>query len=409
MLVCSAPHGPATVAEVTRREPACAAGSGAPGRGRGRYRHGHVRTAAGRARPHGRIGSLAFVLDGRPQPVDGQAMPRLDPYEAPARRRARTAAASGGWSRIDRPPAEGAYALRLRATLEDGRVVDGSSWPGSPWPSRSSRWRRAGPTTAVCRASRSRWRRTTRPTDLLARQLDSIRAQTHENWVCVISDDCSRPERYQRFSRRSAATSGSCSRARRAGSASTGISSARWRWSPRMPGTSRSPTRTTTGAPASSRRCSTALGEAQLVYSDARVVEPRRRADLRDVVEPSAATTTAICSRCWSPTRSPARRRCSAASCWTTRCRFRPPSSPTSTTTGSGWSRSRSAGSRTCPRRCTTTSSTARRRSGTQRANRMTSLRERLAHQRRPRERVHMWRLHYFVDIWRLRQFATVL
>ena len=35
------------------------------------------------------------------------------------------------------------------------------------------------------------------PDDLLARQLDSIRSQSHENWVCVITDDCSRPERYQ--------------------------------------------------------------------------------------------------------------------------------------------------------------------------------------------------------------------
>ena len=34
------------------------------------------------------------------------------------------------------------------------------------------------------------------PLELLARQLDSIREQTHRNWVCVISDDCSSPERF---------------------------------------------------------------------------------------------------------------------------------------------------------------------------------------------------------------------
>ena len=33
------------------------------------------------------------------------------------------------------------------------------------------------------------------PLDLFERQIASIRAQTHRNWVCVISDDCSRPER----------------------------------------------------------------------------------------------------------------------------------------------------------------------------------------------------------------------
>ena len=34
------------------------------------------------------------------------------------------------------------------------------------------------------------------PPELLRRQLESIRAQTHTNWVCVISDDCSTPDRF---------------------------------------------------------------------------------------------------------------------------------------------------------------------------------------------------------------------
>src|SRR5207248_6118581 len=42
-------------------------------------------------------------------------------------------------------------------------------------------------------------------------------------------------------------------------------------------------------------------------------------------------------------------------------------------------------------------------------ANRMTPLRERILHQRGVGERVRMWRLHYFVDVCRLLQFATVL
>jgi hypothetical protein len=42
-------------------------------------------------------------------------------------------------------------------------------------------------------------------------------------------------------------------------------------------------------------------------------------------------------------------------------------------------------------------------------ANQMTSLRDRLRHQRGARERARMWRLHYFVDVCRLLQFATVL
>jgi hypothetical protein len=43
-------------------------------------------------------------------------------------------------------------------------------------------------------------------------------------------------------------------------------------------------------------------------------------------------------------------------------------------------------------------------------ANRMTGVRDRLSSLRRgPRERVRLWRMHYFVDVCRLIQFATVL
>ena len=34
------------------------------------------------------------------------------------------------------------------------------------------------------------------PLELFRRQLESIRSQTHANWVCLISDDCSRPEQF---------------------------------------------------------------------------------------------------------------------------------------------------------------------------------------------------------------------
>jgi glycosyltransferase involved in cell wall biosynthesis len=48
-------------------------------------------------------------------------------------------------------------------------------------------------TIAVCMA-------TYRPDpDLLRAQIESIRAQTDSNWTCVISDDCSEPEHYERI------------------------------------------------------------------------------------------------------------------------------------------------------------------------------------------------------------------
>ncbi len=46
-----------------------------------------------------------------------------------------------------------------------------------------------GPRVAICMAAFNP------PPDLLHRQLDSIRAQSHGNWVCLISDDRSDPER----------------------------------------------------------------------------------------------------------------------------------------------------------------------------------------------------------------------
>src|SRR4029077_20755353 len=50
-----------------------------------------------------------------------------------------------------------------------------------------------GPRIAICMATYNP------PEGLLHRQLDSIRKQTHGNWVCLISDDSSRPEYFEKF------------------------------------------------------------------------------------------------------------------------------------------------------------------------------------------------------------------
>jgi glycosyltransferase involved in cell wall biosynthesis len=53
----------------------------------------------------------------------------------------------------------------------------------------------SGPLVAICMA-------TYEPDlKLFKRQLDSIRAQTHRNWICVISDDCSSPDRFSEMQR----------------------------------------------------------------------------------------------------------------------------------------------------------------------------------------------------------------
>ena len=52
---------------------------------------------------------------------------------------------------------------------------------------------RDGSRVAICMATYEP------PADLLRMQLDSIREQTHGNWVCVISDDCSSDESFARL------------------------------------------------------------------------------------------------------------------------------------------------------------------------------------------------------------------
>jgi glycosyltransferase involved in cell wall biosynthesis len=53
----------------------------------------------------------------------------------------------------------------------------------------------AGPRVAICIATYNP------PPELLRRQLDSIREQTHRNWVCLISDDGSEPAALKELSR----------------------------------------------------------------------------------------------------------------------------------------------------------------------------------------------------------------
>ena len=207
------------------------------------------------------------------------------------------------------------------------------------------------------------------------RQIESIRAQTHGNWVCVISDDCSAPERFaaiQRDGRRRPALRALALAAptRLLPQLRARAGAGRRRRRVRRAGR---PGRLA-GTRTSSRCCWSEIGDAQLVYSDARVVVARRRADLRDVVERSAGTTTrpAVAAgrqrgdrrRVAAPPRAAGR----------TRCRSRRPSSRISTTTGSACRRWRSARSSSSIGRCTTTSSTATRRSDTPRPTEMTSL-----------------------------------
>ena len=161
-----------------------------------------------------RIRSLAFVLDGVEQLVAAHSMPRLDyfaslhpgvdPY---ASRRLSSDPASeedplmhsyrsGFWGIVRIDPRGGESSeLLLRAGLVGGGEATAplarlqlTTLP--PRPTVAAPVPGGGPLVAICMASYEP------PIDLFRHQVESIRAQTHRNWLCVISDDCSSPESF---------------------------------------------------------------------------------------------------------------------------------------------------------------------------------------------------------------------
>jgi glycosyltransferase involved in cell wall biosynthesis len=166
-----------------------------------------------------RIRGLRFVIDGAEQPVEAHAMPRLDEFRslhpgldvydaADLRSDPRSpedpnlhAYLSGFWGTVSigpRPP--GLFELLLRARLDDGRIASAplatlrARAPSrDPLPARPRSG--SGPLVAICMATHNP------PMDLFRRQIESIRAQTHDNWTCIVSDDHSSPGRFAAIER----------------------------------------------------------------------------------------------------------------------------------------------------------------------------------------------------------------
>ena len=176
--------------------------------------------------PHAEIRGLAFDLDGVSHPVMAFGMPRLDPFaelhpgldpyataalaqdaasaEDPELRSYR----SGFWGLVPVAPAPAGHRLELEleAELDDGSAARAPlgaitvveleapaplDAPGAlDAPAALDAPGGNGSLVAICMATHNP------PLDLLERQLDSIRAQTHRRWVCLISDDGSEPESF---------------------------------------------------------------------------------------------------------------------------------------------------------------------------------------------------------------------
>jgi len=357
--------------------------------------------------PGARIAALSLVVDGAEQPVAAHGMPRLDLLRTagePASYR------SGFWG-IGRVPARaggGSCELRVRARLEAGGeaeaelaripvvapaqpVIVAAPAPGSE------------PLVAICMATYEP------PAELLRRQLDSIRAQTHRNWVCLISDDCS--DR-RRFADLEAAV---------AGDPRFVVSR-----SPRRLGFYHNFERALGMAPAAARHIALAdqddrwypdklatllgrLGEARLAYSDARIVTEdgevladtywsRRRNNHESLL--SLLVANAVTGAASLLSRDvldlalpfPPGQFAHFHDHWIGLCAL-------------------SLGDiRFVERPLYDYVQHGDATLGHEAANRMPTLRERAhALRRAPRDRVRLWRMHYFVDVCRLLQFATIL
>jgi len=145
--------------------------------------------------PRAAIKRLEIVFDGRTFPAMGWGMPLPE----------RTDGDSYWWGIVEADPIDRRRLawVELRAELTDGTMATGSlesldllpevaspaldRMPESEAARRGSA--QAGErSVAICMAT---WEP---PRELFERQIESIRAQTHDDWVCVISDDCSSPE-----------------------------------------------------------------------------------------------------------------------------------------------------------------------------------------------------------------------
>jgi Glycosyl transferase family 2 len=154
---------------------------------------GHCFAASG-------VGALELLVDGVAHRPSATGMPRRDlqawlagTREDPGGRSYR----SGFWAALPvHAPPSGALELRARVRTGDGAVhtahlgsIRVAPAPPLPW---------AGPelsreTIFICLASFEP------DLELLAAQLESLRAQTDERWVCLVSDGGSEPERFRRI------------------------------------------------------------------------------------------------------------------------------------------------------------------------------------------------------------------
>jgi beta-1,2-rhamnosyltransferase WsaF-like protein/glycosyl transferase family 2 len=153
--------------------------------------------------PDSPLRGLDLVVDGAPTAIPNHSWARADIFaeHCPAIDLSGHSLLSGFEGFVALPPvtAERESTVALRATLRKGGVVEQplgrvTLHPGHGAIPTAVRWPEAeGPRIAICMATFNP------PTKLFMRQIASLQAQTYRNWVCILVDDCTEHEQYERI------------------------------------------------------------------------------------------------------------------------------------------------------------------------------------------------------------------
>lgn len=152
--------------------------------------------------PSSAMRSLTVLVDDEAQPIARHSWARPDVFalDCPIKDESGASLMSGfdGFISLGPTPVSRDIHLRLRVTLESGAIVERPLGrlhllPGHGAEPIQSTWPGTGPRVVICMATYNP------PPTLFAAQIDSLLAQTHTNWICIISDDGTANEDYDRL------------------------------------------------------------------------------------------------------------------------------------------------------------------------------------------------------------------
>jgi glycosyltransferase involved in cell wall biosynthesis len=144
-----------------------------------------------------RVRRTEIVVDGVATAADAERMPQLDLYRQDPNPHSYR---SGFWAIVPvEAPAAGEIEVAIRATLVDGTTTDAPvgripvSAAASIESRRIAEAAPGGARVAIAMATFDP------DPELFRNQIESVRAQTIDDWICVVSDDCTPPPAFARM------------------------------------------------------------------------------------------------------------------------------------------------------------------------------------------------------------------